>query len=200
MKLRLLVALSIGLGVLPLRAGAYCTGDCDANGTVSTTEAVDCRGIAFGSRPLSQCPQCDCDQNGIVSDPEFMRAEQNASASCVASECPSATGTPGLTPTGTPTPTSSIPTRTRTPTSPLTNGSPTATQSTSATTTPVAGSCVGDCDNSGSVNVNEVVTGVNINLDRAAVNTCPSFDPNATTTVSVDELVRGVNNLLGGCP
>jgi hypothetical protein len=36
-----------------------------------------------------------------------------------------------------------------------------------ATPTPTQGACVGDCDNSGDVKVNELVTGVNIALDRA---------------------------------
>jgi hypothetical protein len=184
----------------PPLARAYCTGDCDANGTTSTAEYVNCRGIFFGSRPLSECPRCDCDENGTVSQAELTQAEQNAAGSCNVSECPMATGTPQstATATSTATPTSAIPTRTRTPTEPP--SSPSSTPSTDATATPVPGACVGDCDDSGAVVVNEVVVGVNITLERAEVSSCPSFDANATTTGSIDELVRGVNHLLRGCP
>lgn len=182
------------------RADAYCTGDCDGNGTVSNTEAVNCRGIAFGSRPLAVCQRCDCDEDGAVSDSEFMRAEQNAAGSCAASECPSATGTPRPSPTATPSFTSSIPTRTRTPTAPAATQTATATPPTNATATLIAPACVGDCDDNRTVVVNEVVTGVNIALDRATVATCVAFDPNQTTTVTVSELVQGVNSLLRGCP
>ncbi len=36
--------------------------------------------------------------------------------------------------------------------------------------------CQGDCDGSGAVGVNELVTGVNIALNLAAVEDCPPFD------------------------
>jgi hypothetical protein len=48
--------------------------------------------------------------------------------------------------------------------------------------------------------VNELVQGVNIALDRAAVTACPEMDANGNLQVSVDELVSAVNNALGGCP
>lgn len=60
--------------------------------------------------------------------------------------------------------------------------------------------CVGDCDNSGAVTVNELVIGTNIALERAQLSTCPVFDPNNSGTVTVNELVTGVNNLLDDCP
>jgi hypothetical protein len=59
--------------------------------------------------------------------------------------------------------------------------------------------CVGDCDDNGVVVVNELVTGVNIALDRAEVSQCPDFDIDGSQTVSVNELVSGVNALLRGC-
>lgn len=85
------------------------------------------------------------------------------------------------TPTPSPTPTVTI------------GNSPTPT----ATSGPIA--CVGDCDQSGVVVVNELVTGVNIALDRAAVTTCPDFDADGSESVTVNELVSGVNALLRGC-
>lgn len=60
--------------------------------------------------------------------------------------------------------------------------------------------CVGDCGQNGDVRVNELIIGVNIALERAALSTCPSFDPNNSDSVEVNELVQGVNNALNGCP
>lgn len=62
-----------------------------------------------------------------------------------------------------------------------------------------AAQCAGDCDASGMVAVNELVLGVNIALDRAALQVCPSFDSDDSGTVAVNELVAAVNNALRGC-
>lgn len=59
--------------------------------------------------------------------------------------------------------------------------------------------CSGDCDGDGVVRVNELVMGVRIALDQAAVSTCPSFDQDGDGRVTVNELIRGVNALLRGC-
>ena len=85
------------------------------------------------------------------------------------------------TPTPSPTPTVTI------------GNSPTPT----ATSGPIA--CVGDCDENNVVVVNELVTGVNIALDRAEVTACPDFDVDDSGSVTVNELVSGVNALLRGC-
>lgn len=67
------------------------------------------------------------------------------------------------------------------------------------TPTPPAGQCVGDCDADTFVRVNEVVIGVNIALDRAELGECSVLDVNQSGSVEVNELIRAVNNLLGGC-
>jgi hypothetical protein len=60
---------------------------------------------------------------------------------------------------------------------------------------------VGDCDASDRVSVDELVRGVNILLDNQELSACPSFDRNASLTVTVDELVAAVGIALGdGCP
>jgi RHS repeat-associated protein len=64
---------------------------------------------------------------------------------------------------------------------------------------PAAGQCVGDCDANGRITIEELVRGVNIALNRAAVSVCPQFDRNASGDVTVDELVAGVNGALRGC-
>jgi hypothetical protein len=50
------------------------------------------------------------------------------------------------------------------------------------------------------VTVNELIIGVNILLGSQPVSACPAFDPNNTGTVTIEELIQGVNNLLAGCP
>lgn len=60
--------------------------------------------------------------------------------------------------------------------------------------------CVGDCDGSGGVSVDELVLGVNISLGNADVAQCRAADPDRSGRVSVDELVQAVNNSLNGCP
>lgn len=66
-------------------------------------------------------------------------------------------------------------------------------------TAPAAGQCVGDCDSNGRITIEELVRGVNIALNRAAVSVCPQFDRNASGEVTVDELVAAVNAALRGC-
>ena len=63
----------------------------------------------------------------------------------------------------------------------------------------VALSCVGDCDGSGQVTINELVVGVNIALGNAALVECPSFDSDRDGSVTITELVRAVGNALNGC-
>jgi len=106
--------------------------------------------------------------------------------------------------TPTPTPTATQPpTVTASPTtvSPVITATPTATLS---PTTPVAtrtpGGCVGDCDGSHKVGVDELVKGVNIALGNGVVADCRAFDSDDNDRVTVEELVQGVNAALNGCP
>jgi hypothetical protein len=59
--------------------------------------------------------------------------------------------------------------------------------------------CVGDCDNSGSVTVDEIVTMVNIALGSQSVDNCPNADANGDRNVTVDEIVTAIQNALMGC-
>ena len=89
--------------------------------------------------------------------------------------------------TSTPTPTESV------------TSSPTASPTISPTSSvPVA--CVGDCNDGGSVSVDELVRGVNITLGTSDVSSCASFDVDSSNSVTVDELVQAVNAVLRGCP
>jgi hypothetical protein len=59
--------------------------------------------------------------------------------------------------------------------------------------------CVGDCDASGQVTVDELITLVNIALGSAGVSACPQGIPGGTT-VDVTLIITAVNNALGACP
>jgi hypothetical protein len=59
--------------------------------------------------------------------------------------------------------------------------------------------CVGDCDNSGDVTINELITGVNITLGNASLPLCPAFDCNQDGQVTINCLVIAVNAALNGC-
>src|SRR6266849_417588 len=61
------------------------------------------------------------------------------------------------------------------------------------------GICVGDCNGDQSVTVDELVTGINIALDRLPLDRCASIDPGGDHTVDVAEVVAAVNNALAGC-
>ncbi len=58
----------------------------------------------------------------------------------------------------------------------------------------------GDCNRSGDVTVDEVITGVNIALGTASVDTCFDADRDYSESVSVDEVVTSVTAALQGVP
>ena len=58
----------------------------------------------------------------------------------------------------------------------------------------------GDCDASGDVTVDEVITSVNIALGSSSHEACPEADGNGDLVVSVDEVITGVNAALSGVP
>src|SRR6188768_3087935 len=58
--------------------------------------------------------------------------------------------------------------------------------------------CVGDCNDSGDVTVDEIVTMVNAAL-QGGVGGCPNGDGNMDGSITVDEIVSAVNNALNGC-
>lgn len=93
------------------------------------------------------------------------------------------TGTPASTPTNT---------RTSTPTASRT-GAPTPTN------TPEIPPCAGDCNDDGSVGIEELIRGVNIALGSLATNKCVAFDRDFDGTVSIEEIIHGVRMALNGC-
>jgi hypothetical protein len=85
--------------------------------------------------------------------------------------------------TNLPTPTPNGPTPSATPTPTATVGVP---------------ACVGDCDGSGEVSVNELILGVASSLDGEIH--CPACDRNGDGEIEISELVAAVNSALDGCP
>ncbi len=59
--------------------------------------------------------------------------------------------------------------------------------------------CAGDCDGNGTVSINELIKGVNINLGPGAVGDCPAMDVNSNGAVTIAELIAAVDNSLRGC-
>lgn len=58
----------------------------------------------------------------------------------------------------------------------------------------------GDCDLNGRVTINELVTGVNIALDRMPVDACEDADVDSNEQVAVNEIVNAVSAALEGVP
>ena len=59
--------------------------------------------------------------------------------------------------------------------------------------------CVGDCNASGDVAVNELITAVNIALGNAGIEICTDIDVNDSGAVEINELIAAVNAALSGC-
>lgn len=59
--------------------------------------------------------------------------------------------------------------------------------------------CVGDCDGSGDVTVNELIAMVNIALGNAPLSTCLAGDANGSGDITVNEIVQAVSSALTGC-
>src|SRR3989442_1623502 len=59
--------------------------------------------------------------------------------------------------------------------------------------------CIGDCDHSGSVTVDEIITMVNIALGNFDVSRCSAGDPNGDDRITIDEILTAVSNAVNKC-
>lgn len=59
--------------------------------------------------------------------------------------------------------------------------------------------CTGDCDRDGATSVAELIRAVTIALLTTAPSECPAADSDGDETISIDELIAGVDVLLNGC-
>ena len=60
--------------------------------------------------------------------------------------------------------------------------------------------CTGDCNSDGKVDVGEVQTMINIDLDPAQLDKCMPGDVNHDGMITIDEVVGAAHDLLNGCP
>jgi hypothetical protein len=98
----------------------------------------------------------------------------------------------------------STPTPTFTPTQTTAPIAPTATNTAATAPTPTAtpgppASCAGDCDGSGSVTLEELVTLVAISLHSMPIEACRAGDTDGDQKIALNEIVAAVNSALTGC-
>jgi hypothetical protein len=98
------------------------------------------------------------------------------------------TGTLGVCPGGVSTPTATV-----------VGNTPTATVMPTGVPTGTTSACVGDCNDTNSVSIDELVRGVNISLGLQPLSSCEAFDCDDNGMVGVNCLIQGVNNSLQGC-
>jgi len=65
--------------------------------------------------------------------------------------------------------------------------------------TPTPGPCIGDCNGSGEVGINELIVMVNIALDSTPISACRNGDADHSNGISITEIIVAVNNALDGC-
>lgn len=64
----------------------------------------------------------------------------------------------------------------------------------------VAGTlCLGDCDGSGFISINEIIIGINILAGTGDLSSCPVADGDGNGLVSIDESVAATGNAYDGC-
>lgn len=108
----------------------------------------------------------------------------SSTASSTRAVSPAATATPVQTSTAAPTITSTE----ATPATPMPTAPPT-----------VAPACIGDCNSSRDVTVDELLSLVDIALGNAPPAECPAGDGNHDGQITVNEILTAVNNALNGC-
>lgn len=64
---------------------------------------------------------------------------------------------------------------------------------------PAVAQCPGDCDSSGSVTVDDLVTAINVALARAPLNACANTDMDSNENLDIQELVNAVMSSINGC-
>jgi hypothetical protein len=156
-------------------------------------------GRAMVTLPDIECERCTLQVIQVMYDkPPYVIPGDDIYYQCadlVLRRAASPTPTASASPTPTPT---AAPTRRASPTGTATapHAAPTPTPS----VTPALPRCVGDCAQPGTVNLDDVVSGVAMALLRPGVSAClASFDVSQDDAVTVDELVDAVNGLLAGC-
>jgi hypothetical protein len=60
--------------------------------------------------------------------------------------------------------------------------------------------CIGDCDGNREVLIDELVSAVELAVEKGPAESCAAVDANRDDTVAVNELIAAVGNALDGCP
>ena len=92
----------------------------------------------------------------------------------------------------------STPTETATPIAPTAPSTAPATPTSTATPS-FPGGCAGDCDDSGTVTINELVTLVGIALESMSIQACGAGNVDGDQGIALNEIVTAVSRALGGC-
>lgn len=160
-----------------------------ASGTVTRTTATPTSAVATATSVATATAAASTPTPTMTTVATVTALPSATMMAATATSVPTATSavvTP--TPNG-PTPTQPEPTLTQVP--------PTATLG--APTPTMVNGCAGDCDFSGEVSVDEIITAVNIALGTREVGDCTAADANRDQQVTVEEIIAAVNNALGGC-
>jgi len=67
-------------------------------------------------------------------------------------------------------------------------------------TKPLLALCVGDCDSSGDVSIDEIIMMVNIGQDTSPLSICPDGDGDGDGGIQVNDIIAAVSNAQIGCP
>ena len=174
-----------------------------ATSTVTTTRTE----TPFSTQPATASPTPTRTSTATPRPTLTLSATFTVTATKTSTDTPAPTHTATYTRTRTPAPSDTpiaTPTIAETPTKTATSTLPQATIGTLTpkkaqrpTRTPAP--CVGDCDDDGTVTIDELLRGVNIALGNAVVGECPAFDCNDNSSVTIDCLVKAVNAALNGC-
>jgi hypothetical protein len=170
--------------------------DCNGNGIDDACD-IAC-GLPGGRCDVADCGTArDCNGNEIPDECEVDVGGDGTIDDCARTPTHTATRTPQPSATATST---AVPTASQTPGSPPTH---TATQTPvrppTHTPTPAIAICSGDCDCSGGVTIDEILTLVGLALVDAPGSQCPAGDANRDGWITVDEILVAVNNARTGC-
>jgi Ca2+-binding EF-hand superfamily protein len=77
-----MAALTWMMSSMSWAADAFCTADCNADGTVAINELLRAVNIALGEAPLASCERADRDENGDVGINELINGVSKGLMAC----------------------------------------------------------------------------------------------------------------------
>jgi hypothetical protein len=170
-----------------------------SNDTVLLDDIADTpRGGESGARvtlPDIECDNCTLQVIQVMYDkPPYVIPGNDIYYQCVDLVLRRSAPLPTATPSATASPTAAPPTPTPSPQTPL--PSPTCDVAIPGS---CADPCAGDCDGSGVVNVDELVTMIAIALGNAEASGCIAGDKDGGGSIEVDDIIAALHSSLAGC-